>query len=112
MSVYWNNVRLLEYEQLQRMVDYSFGDHSGVLSRCPNAYMKKANINNLEFIEKVNTHNGKVMSLFIDNIRLYRRPVEHYDWEKTRKIGEIDLQWLNQFNDEDLLDLCSKFPEK
>ena len=41
---------LLEYEELQRIVDYSFGDHSGVLGGVPNAYMKKANINNTEFI--------------------------------------------------------------
>jgi hypothetical protein len=112
MNIYWNKIRLLEYEQLQRMVDYSFGDHSGVLGRCPNAHMRKANINNLEFIEKVNNHNGKIMTLFIDNIRLYKRPLGYNDWEKTKKTTEEDIQWLNQFNDEDLLDLCSKFPKK
>lgn len=112
MNVYWNNIRLLEYEQLQKMVDYSFGDHSGVLSKCPNAYMKKANINNLEFIKEVNKHNSKLMTLFIDNIRLYRRPLGYNDWEKTKKTEEFDLQWLSQFHDEDLLDLCSKFPNK
>ena len=37
-------MKLLEYEELQRMVDYSFGDHSGVLGGVPNSYMKKANI--------------------------------------------------------------------
>ena len=63
---------LLEYEELQRIVDYSFGDHSGVLGGVPNAYMKKANINNTEFINALNSHTGKVMTLFIDNIRLYR----------------------------------------
>ena len=45
-------MKLLEYEELQRMVDYSFGDHSGVLGLVPNAFMKKANINNYEFVNK------------------------------------------------------------
>lgn len=40
---------LLENEELQRLVDYSFGDQSGVLGGVPNAYMKKANLQNQEF---------------------------------------------------------------
>lgn len=103
-------MKLLEYEELQRMVDYSFGDHSGVLGGVPNAFMKKANINNIEFVDKVKDYDGKVMTLFIDNIRLYRRKIEYCDWEKLKPLKLIDINWLSQFVDEDLLDLCSKFP--
>jgi len=105
-------MKLLEYEELQRMVDYSFGDHSGVLGKCPNAYMKKANINNIEFIDKLKNHKSDIMTLFIDNIRLYRRQIDYCDWEKLKPISQNDRDWLNQFNDEDLLELCSNFPEK
>jgi len=105
-------MKLLEYEELQRMVDYSFGDQSGVICHCPNAYMKKANMNNQEFINAVNSHKGEVMSLFIDNIRLYWRPIIHQGWTRTTLLCDQDLEWHKQFRDEDLLDLCSKFPHK
>lgn len=104
-------MKILEYEELQRMVDYSFGDQSGVLAGCPNAYMKKANISNSEFVNAVNSHQGKKMTLFIDNIRLYRRPLGFRDWEFKKPSPPEDIEWLKRFDDEDLLDLCSKFPE-
>ena len=105
-------VRLLEYEDLQRSVDYSFGDHSGVLAGCPNAFMKKANIENIEFVNAVNSHVGEKMTLFIDNIRLYRRPIEYSDWLHNKPVSPEDRNWLSRFDDEDLLDLCSKFSHK
>lgn len=105
-------IRLLEYEDLQKMVDYSFGDQSGVLGRVPNAYMKKANLGNLEFINAVTLHRGDLMTLFIDNIRLYKRKIEYSDWLHQKPISQQDREWLSQFDDEDLLELCSKFPEK
>ncbi len=105
-------VNILDNEVLQEMVDYSFGDHSGVLGCVPNAYMKKANIENKEFvnrlieIKKTRDH----MTLFIDNIRLYQRPIEYSDWLHMKPISQQDRQWLKQFENEDLLDLCSQFP--
>lgn len=105
-------MRLLENEDLQRMVDYSFGDHSGVLGGVPNAYMKKANFQNTEFIEAVENHDNNPMTLFIDNIRLYRRPIEYSDWLHLKPVSEQDRQWLNQFEDEDLLDICGKINQK
>jgi hypothetical protein len=105
-------LNLLEYEELQRIVDYSFGDQSGVLGNVPNAYMKKANENNTEFTQAVNLHKGKVMTLFIDNIRLYRRKIDYSDWLHKKPISINDRNWLSQFEDEDLLDLCSKFRDK
>lgn len=75
---------LLESEALQTKCDYSFGDHSGVVGHVPGAYMKKANASNTEFAEAVRAHTGPVMSLFIDNVRLYRRPLPFRDWLKMK----------------------------
>jgi hypothetical protein len=105
-------MKLLEYEELQRMVDYSFGDHSGVLGRVPNAFMKKANIHNKEFVDFIKTTSKEKITLFIDNIRLYKRKLEYSDWERKKPIKDIDKNWLKNFEDEDLLLLCSHFPNK
>jgi len=105
-------MKLLEYEELQRMVDYSFGDHSGVLGHVPNAFMKKANMDNVEFINFINNTEKDKITLFIDNIRLYKRPIDFYDWERKKPIKEHDRRWLENFDDEDLLSLCSNFPNK
>lgn len=103
-------MNLLDNDELQKMVDYSFGDQSGVLGRIPQAYMKKANLSNKDFIDKVDSFEGKVMTLFIDNIRLYNRPLEYSDWLHMKPISDQDRKWLNQFDDEDLLDLLSSRP--
>lgn len=103
-------MKIIDNEELQRMVDYSFGDHSGVLGGVPNAYMTKANISNQEFHEKVVKHIG-VMTLFIDNIRLYRRPLMYSDWMHLKPISPEDARWLNQFQDEDLLSLLRNYPQ-
>ncbi len=106
-------LKLLNPELLQQMVDYSFGDQSGVLGGVPNAYMKKANSENREFFDKVVDHFGygeRPMTLFIDNIRLYRRPLEYSDWLHNKPISNIDRKWLSQFDDEDLLKLCAEHP--
>lgn len=104
-------MKILDSEELQKMVDYSFGDQSGVLGGVPNAYMKKANIHNMEFREKLDEvfQSGKnIMTLFIDNIRLYRRPLEYSDWMHLKPISSQDRVWLEQFEDEDLLGMLSK----
>lgn len=100
----------LEHEETQRRVDYSFGDHSGVLGGVPNAYMKKANLGNKEFCEWAKHFEGTHMNLFIDNIRLYKRPLHYSDWMHCKPISAQDREWLNQFADEDLLELCSQYP--
>lgn len=102
----------LENEALQRMVDFSFGDHSGVLGGVPNAYMKKASIHNQKFLEFVTNSEKEVLTLFIDNIRLYNRPLYYSDWLHMKPISEQDKQWLSKFDDEDLLALCATFPKK
>ena len=52
------------------------------------------------------------MTLFIDNIRLYRRQIDYSDWLHNKTVSPEDRNWLSRFDDEDLLDLCSKFPHK
>lgn len=103
---------LLESDALQRKCDYSFGAHSGVLGHVPGAYMKKANLGNKEFAEAVRTHTGPVMTLFIDNVRLYKRPLTHADWLHMKPLTPPDRAWLDAMGDEDLLELCAAFPEK
>lgn len=102
---------LLNPEELQKMVDYSFGDQSGVLGGVPNAYMHKANFENTSFASLVRYWDKKMMTLFIDNIRLYRRPLEYSDWLHMKPISWTDKVYLQQFEDEDLLKLCATMPE-
>jgi hypothetical protein len=104
-------MKLLEYEELQRMVDYSFGDHSGTYGGVPNAYMKKANSDNEEFKKFCKNFIGKKMTLFIDNIRLYNRQINFSDWEKLKPITPTDRKVLDNYKNEDLLKLCSEFPD-
>lgn len=106
-------MNLLDNDKLQEMVDYSFGDQSGVLGGVPQAYMKKANESNYEFKEFMfgKWSGKKPVTLFIDNIRLYRRPIEYSDWLHMKHISPEDRQWLNQFEDEDLLKLCTVYPQ-
>ena len=51
--------------------DYDFGDQAGVVGQVLNAFMKDANTDNIEFITFVNQSDKDVLTLFIDNIRLY-----------------------------------------
>ncbi len=93
------------------MVDYSFGDHSGVLGGVPNAYMKRANPDNKEFLWKVlHMPKDSVMTLFIDNIRLYRRPIGYSDWLHMKPVSPQDKAYLERFEDEDLLEMCRQLP--
>lgn len=101
---------ILDYEWLQNKVDYSFGDQSGILGNVPNACMKKANRDNEEFMTKAREFVGKSMTVFIDNIRLYQRPLNFSDWMHKKWISLEDYKWLDQFKDEDLLSLCVSIP--
>lgn len=99
------HVEIINGTTLSNMVDYSFGDHLGGIDpvNLPGGFMKLANPNNLEFIDKCIEFEGKVMTLFIDNIRLYSRPLT--------VVSEVDRQWVTwllTYND--LLKLCSTLP--
>lgn len=91
--------QIINGDAVSKMVDYSFGDQAGVLMNIPGAFMKKANGSNREFI---NFCKGKEhLTLFIDNIRLYNRPIKH---------NEGDRWWIDQLQKEDLLRLVSQVP--
>mgnify|MGYP001177458094 FL=1 len=66
-------MNLLHGPAIADLCDYDFGDQAGCLGGVLKAHMKDANESNLEFIKKVN--GKKFMTLFIDNIRLYKRKI-------------------------------------
>lgn len=105
-------MRLLDPTYIRDICDYSFGDESGMGI---GGYMKVANSTNTEFMNKyhqcVNT--GKpYMTLFIDNIRLYRRDCIRYTAVEQLKVDwkEIKDAKVQRFSNEDLLALLSTLP--
>jgi len=66
-------MNIIDGPSIANLCDYDFGDQAGCLGGVPNAFMKNANEGNIEFIKKVN--GNKFMTLFIDNIRLYKRKI-------------------------------------
>jgi hypothetical protein len=66
-------MNLLHGPAIADLCDYDFGDQAGCLGGVSGAFMKDANESNLEFLKEVNGH--KFMTLFIDNIRLYKRKI-------------------------------------
>lgn len=80
--------------------DYSFGDQASALMNIPNGCMKIASKFNTEFLDLCKQYEGKVMTLFIDNIRLYNRPI------LVNGINDAEwVKWLLSTND--LLAPCS-----
>ena len=82
--------------------DYSFGDHGGVICGISGSFMKSAHHSNTEFVEFVNSFKQKrPINLFIDNVRLYRRPIP------TK--CQVDADWIRFLHEKnDLLKLCSR----
>ena len=82
-------MNLLHGPAIADLCDYDFGDQAGCLGGVSGAFMKDANEGNLEFIKKVN--GNKFMTLFIDNIRLYKRPIKcgtPHDQERVNHMME------------------------
>lgn len=95
-------MKLITGTALSNLCDYSFGDHLGGLDpiHLPNGFMKEANKGNKEFLDKCKEFEGKVMTLFIDNIRLYPRDI----WVDN----ENDAKWVSHLMaTNDLLGLCA-----
>ena len=67
-------MNLLHGPAIADLCDYDFGDQAGGLGGVSGAFMKDANESNIDFIKRVN--GSKFMTLFIDNIRLYKRPIK------------------------------------
>lgn len=103
-------MNLLDPTYIRDNVDYSFGDQSG--SQLSTGYMKTANMSNTEFIKKYSeTKKSKnVMTLFIDNIRLYQRKnIGYTSLEMTDPTArKFKDDRIKELSDNDLLKLCSE----
>ncbi len=107
-------MRLLDPTFIRDNVDYSFGDESG--KELVTGYMKVANNSNTEFMNRYweCVNNGKqYMTLFIDNIRLYKRDCIRYtaceQMYDNWKVIKADK--LRHLANEDLLFLLSTLPD-
>lgn len=96
-------MQIIEGTALAKLCDYSFGDHALFWDKNLKGEFKYANADNSEFLEKAKEFRGKVMSLFIDNIRLYPRPLN----VDTENDGHM-VNYLHRTNN--LLGLCSLLP--
>jgi len=67
-------MNLLNGPAIQSLCDYDFGDQAGCLGGVSDAFMEDVNEGNIHFLKSVNDHG--FMTLFVDNIRLYKRPIE------------------------------------
>lgn len=104
--------------------DYSFG----VLTH-PNMFpIKEANNTNLEFLDLCNTSNKPLISLFIDNVRLYNRTYIRFTNMESPEIYPDDYKYnskevfnnarnerikqVERFKNHNLLKLCATLPDK
>jgi hypothetical protein len=106
-------MELLDPTLIRNIVDYSFGDQSGL--GVPDGYIKEANEGNSEFMNRYNEvkKTKKVMTLFIDNIRLYQRPGIRYtamEMNSAAFRGFKDAR-VKELSNSDLLALCGKLPD-
>jgi len=99
-------MELIEGVALSKLCDYSFGDKSGQWGNIYTSFMKDANFLNTEFATKVFEvmQTRDYMTVFIDNIRLYKRQIESVKPEDERYVNALMAR-------SDLLDLCSNFPQ-
>ena len=98
-------MEILEGTALSDKCDYSFGDQLGGQDpvQLKGGFSKPANEGNTEFLERAKEFEGKIMTLFIDNIRLYRRSL----WVDEKDADYVgDLMAHN-----DLLWLCAQLPK-
>ena len=99
-------MELIEGVALSELCDYSFGDQSGQWGNIYTSFMKDANFLNTEFATKVFEvmKTRDYMTVFIDNIRLYKRQIESVKPEDERYVNAL-------MSRSDLLDLCANFPQ-
>ena len=99
-------MELIEGVALSKLCDYSFGDQSGQWGNIYTSFMKDANFLNVEFATKVFEvmQTRDYMTVFIDNIRLYKRQIESVKPEDERYVNALMAR-------SDLLNLCSTFPQ-
>ena len=98
-------MELIEGVALSELCDYSFGDQSGQSGNIYTSFMKGANLLNTEFATKVfeTKKERDYMTLFIDNIRLYKRDIiEVKPEDETYVFGLME--------ESNLLKLCGCYP--
>ncbi len=97
-------MELLEGVALSKLCDYSFGDQSGQWGNIYTSFMEPANLLNLDFVTKIYEVKKErdYMTLFIDNIRLYKRVIEDVKPEDKDYVDSLMAT-------SDLLELCSHF---
>lgn len=100
-------MRLIDSNIVSKLCHYSFGDQAGFIHNLFDKYMSDANINNIVFIKKyeaLKKNNINTMTLFIDNIRLYKRDIKVSNAFDKQKIDDYYLT-------NDLLETCSKLTD-
>ena len=99
-------MELIEGVALSKLCDYSFGDQSGQWGNIYTSFMKDANFLNTEFATKVFEvmQTREHMTVFIDNIRLYRRNIPSTKSEDRDYVNALMAR-------SDLLDLCGNFSQ-
>lgn len=98
-------MELIEGVALSKFCDYSFGDQSGQWGNIYTSFMKDANLINTEFASKVFDikKERNYMTLFVDNIRLYKRDIiEVKPEDKKYVFGLMETS--------DVLRLCRCYP--
>jgi len=99
-------MEIIEGVALSKLCDYSFGDQSGQWGNIYTSFMKDANFLNTEFATKVFEimKTRDYMTVFIDNIRLYKRNIASVKPEDEKYVNAL-------MSRSDLLDLCGNFPQ-
>jgi hypothetical protein len=98
-------IKLIEGTEVAKLCDYSFGDQTSIICNIPGAKVKEANLKNQDFIDEVKQVSKirNFMTVFIDNIRLYKRDIVSNTESKI---------WIDSIMERDnLLNLCSEFSE-
>ena len=97
-------MELIEGVALSELCDYSFGDQSGQWGGIYTSFMKDANLLNTEFASKVFevSKERDWMTLFVDNIRLYKRDIKEVIPEDKAYVDSL-------METSDVLQLCNHF---
>ena len=97
-------MELIEGVALSKLCDYSFGDQSGQWGNIYTSLMKDANLLNTEFVSKLFevSKERDWMTLFVDNIRLYKRDIKEVKPEDKAYVDSL-------METSDVLQLCNHF---
>ena len=97
-------MEVIEGVALSELCDYSFGDQSGQWGNIYTSFMKDANLLNTEFASKVFEIRKErdYMTLFVDNIRLYKRNIVEVKPEDKPYVDSL-------MENSDVLRLCNHY---